>query len=643
LTEAGIGGPSDGGVSSDFVFGTLATDDLRLAQLRAAAVGVRHGSDIDPRDPRPGEPVRVRVTLGPRVQADRVTCYYTTDGEDAAGQRGESTTGQALACERTNVEWDTLLWAYVETWIGTIPAQAAGTLVRYRIEAWSSAGGPSAWASEVAGMVAGEKPPEAVEDDALRFAADVPPLWPVKRRGSYAYAVDDERIPDWLRDAVIYHVFIDRFATGGDRPFAEPASLGGFFGGTLRGVIERLDHIIGLGATCLWLSPLFPSPSHHGYDTTDYAAVEPRLGTEEDLRDLIEAAHAAGIRVILDYVANHVSSAHPAFQAALADRSAPEASWFHFIRWPDRYLSFFGVPDHPQVDADDPEARGHLIAAARHWLDLGVDGFRCDYANGPSHAFWSEFRIATRQARTDSVTIGEVVETPALQRSYEGRLDGCLDFVLLQALRGFFAFGDRTASEFDAFLRRHLAFFGDDLVLPSFLDNHDMNRFLWIVGGDMRRLKLAALCQFTLPNPPIVYYGTEVGLSQLRDVRSADGSGHPEEARLPMPWNAIQDVDLLDFYRRLVAARRDHAGLWRGERRTLAIDDPTGLVAYRCESSDASAIVVLHNGDGVARFQPDTSERWRLCLVTDASVTFQEGVLTLPALAGAILVRADRE
>ena len=284
------GRPPDGGVSSDFIFGTLATDDLRLAQLQAAAAGVRHGSDIDPRDPGPGEPVRVRVTLGPRVQADRVTCYYTIDGSDPAGERGEPTTGLAVACERTNVEWDTLLWAYLETWIGTIPAQPTGTLVRYRIEAWSSSGAASAWASEVAGMVAGERPPEVAEDEALRLGVDAPPLWPVKRRGSYAYSVDDERIPDWLRDAVIYHVFIDRFATGGDRPFDEPPTLGGFFGGTLRGVIERLDHVIGLGATCLWLSPLFPSPSHHGYDTTDYTAVEPRLGTEEDLRELIDLA-----------------------------------------------------------------------------------------------------------------------------------------------------------------------------------------------------------------------------------------------------------------------------------------------------------------------------------------------------------------
>ena len=249
--------------------------------------------------------------------------------------------------------------------------------------------------------------------------------------------------------------------------------------------------------------------------------------------------------------------------------------------------------------------------------------------------------MATRKARPDSATIGEVVDTPALQRTYEGRLDACLDFVLLQALRGFFAFGDRTATEFEAFLRRHLAFFGDDLVLPSFLDNHDMNRFLWIVGGDARRLKLAALCQFTLPGPPIVYYGTEIGLSQQRDVRSADGSGHPEESRLPMPWSA-QDLGLLGFYRRLVAARREMGSLWRGARRTIAIDDEAGLLAYGYATEDAEAAVVLHAGAGATTFRPGDGDGWHVALITDDGATFADGVLTLPALSGAILLRQPR-
>jgi cyclomaltodextrinase len=628
-------------VSQDFVFGTLATDELRLAQLRAASAGVLHAHDLEPIDPCPGDAVAVRVSVGALVHAERVTCFYTTDGSDPGGERGRATAGHAIDLTRTAVEWDTLAWAYRETWTGSIPPQPGGTEVRYRIEAWSDRHPTSWWASEIAGVVAGEPPPGASEMDARLFAFAGSALWPVRRRASYAYHVDEEQVPGWLRDAVIYQVFIDRFATTDGRPFDSPATPAGFYGGTLRGVTERLDYIEELGATCVWLSPLFPSPSHHGYDATDYRRVEPRLGTEDDLRALIAAAHARGIRVILDYAVNHVSWEHPAFRTARADQDSPEAGWFTFTRWPDQYLSFFGVQDHPQIDSDDPGAREYMVDSARHWLDLGVDGFRCDYANGPSHAFWSAFRAATREAKVDSVTLGEVVETPALQRTYQGRLDGCLDFLLLQGLRRFFAFGSIGPTEFDTFLRRHLDFFGGDFVLPSFLDNHDMNRFLWVVRGDVRRLKLAALCQFTLPHPPIIYYGTEVGLSQQRDVRSTDGSGHPEESRLPMPWDGSRDDDLLAFYRRLTRVRREAVELWRAPRMTLATDDETGFYAYRCTDGMGEAIIALNNGRDPRPFRPAAGRTHRLALATDPATELDGDTLMLPPFAGAVLLAAD--
>ena len=109
------------------------------------------------------------------------------------------------------------------------------------------------------------------------------------------------------------------------------------------------------------------------------------------------------------------------------------------------------------------------------------------------------------------------------------------DFGLLEILRAFFAFGRLTPSQFDGALTRHFAYFGEHLALPSFLDNHDMNRFLWSAAGDQRKLRLAALCQFTLPGPPIVYYGTEAGLAERHAV------GRFEEARLPMPWDYTAD------------------------------------------------------------------------------------------------------
>jgi glycosidase len=626
-------------VSQDFVFGTLATDELRLARIIADAAGVLHAHDLEPIDPDPGVPIRVGVTLGRRIDADRVTCYYTTDGQDPAGGHGVANVGTAVELERIAVDWDTLSWSYRERWAGSLPGQADGTLIRYRIEAWSDRSPAGWWASEVAGLVRGPRPADVSDEDAATVAwlGDV---WPVRRTGAYAVHVDRDRVPAWLRDAVIYQVFVDRFAPPDGRPFATPATPSGFYGGSIRGVLQRLDHIAQLGADCIWLSPIFPSPSHHGYDATDLRSVEPRLGTEDDLRALIAAAHDRGIRVILDFAVNHVSSAHLAFQAALADRSAPTADWFTFTNWPDEYLTFFGVRDHPQIDSDDPGARAHMIDAARHWLDLGVDGFRCDYANGPSHAFWSEFRAAIRETAPEGAMLGEVVETPAVQRTYRGRMDGCLDFILLQLIRGAFAFGTLSPSELDASLRRHLAYIPDDFVLPSFLDNHDMNRFLWVVGGDVRRLRLAALFQFTLPSPPIVYYGTEVGLSQERDVRSADGRGHPEESRLPMPWNGDQDRALYDTYQGLVTLRRSAPGLWRGERTTVLTDDATGSYAVRCQDGDRAATIVLNNGPEARRIAVG-ADGLRLAFATDLAVVLRSDGLDLPPFGGAVLMTAD--
>jgi glycosidase len=537
-------------------------------------------------------------------------------------------------------QWDTLLWGYTEEWCGVIPSQPVGTTVRYKIEAWSSQGVGGAWATELVGSTAGDGTvlgDVGPGDESLRELGREFRLTFVRGVRSFAYRVDEEQPPTWLRDALIYHVFVDRFAPGRGGAFAQPATPMGFYGGTLAGVTEQLDYIASLGATALWLSPIFPSPSHHGYDATDYYSVEPRLGTSADLRALIDGAHARGMRVLLDYIANHFSNEHPVFQEALRDPSSPCRDWFTFTSYPDTYVSFFGVHTLPQLNCDHQGARKFMIDPAVHWLAQGIDGFRLDYTLGPSHSFWTDFRAATRAARADSATLGEAVDTAEVLRSYTGRMDGCLDFLLLQAVRLFFAFGELRASQFNTFLQRHLAAFPPGLVMPSFLDNHDMNRFLWVARGDTRRLKLAALCQYTLPHPPIIYYGTEVGLSQALDVRHADGSGHPEESRLPMIWDAEQDGDLLAFYRRLGALRRETAAVWREPRRTAMLDDAAGLLGYACGAPDAEWLVVMNNGPAATRAALPPGA-WELALATEVAHLSIAG-LELPAYGGAVLRR----
>jgi len=178
-------------------------------------------------------------------------------------------------------------------------------------------------------------------------------------------------------------------------------------------------------------------------------------------------------------------------------------------------------------------------------------------------------------------------------RTFEGRLDGCLDFIWCETARQAFATGQQTMADFERFLQRHESYFGHGLILLTFLDNHDMNRFLWMAGGDKRRLRVAAACQFTLSQPPIVYYGTEVGLSQSADCRP-----YLHYARLPMIWDERQDRELLAWYRRLCAARHRHPALRRGDRVPIISDGQSGLLVYRKVKDDDSCLVILHAAEG---------------------------------------------
>jgi cyclomaltodextrinase / maltogenic alpha-amylase / neopullulanase len=598
----------------EFIFGTLSTRAGRAQRARALHVGLQPADFLNPIDPRPAEPITVSVRAGLGITLQAATLHYTLDG---APPELDAPATMHVAMQRDSSQWDTLAWTYVETWSAIIPGQPAGTRVRYKITAIDDAG--AAVACPHINLTAPDlrQQPEAFDQRYLhRLLRDPSPQ-------VYEFNVDDTAIPHWLHAAIIYQIFVDRFAPDPDQSFADGADLSSFLGGTLRGIIDRLDYVSELGVTCLWLTPIFPAPSHHGYDPTDYFSIEPRLGSEADFRALSDAAHQRGLRLVLDFVANHVSRRHPAFAAAQQDPVSPYRDWFFFRQYPDEYEAFYDVPDQPIVNTDHPAVRSYLIGAARHWLSLGCDGFRLDHAHGATHAFWSAFRAATRSEKSDAATFGEITETPAVMRSFAGRMDGVLDFHVLELLRGFFAFQSITASQLDQALRQHYAYFGSELVLPTFLDNHDMNRFLWNAGGDTRRLKLAALCQFTLPQPPIVYYGTEVGVTQRQAV------GRLEEARLPMPWGDQQDRALLAFYRDLIALRRQTTEVWSLPRETVHVDDVHGLYAYRC----GAYTVYLNNSAApvTAVCQPG-----ELVLTTDAAAALRSGELRLPPFAGAV-------
>jgi len=586
----------------DFIFGTLATDESRIKHLRDTLGGITHAHKRLPRDPLPGQPIQIDLTIGPSFPQNQAWIYWTNDGSDPEGANGIAPNGHATSMQSVGSEWDTFLWGYVRKFQGEIPAQKSGALVRYRI-------------------AAGGNGDETFADNGAY----------------YAFYVDNDPPPAWTKDAIIYQIFVDRFFnTSGDFPKVEDKpSLKG--NGTINGIIEKMDYIAELGVNCIWFTPIFSSPSYHGYDATSFFDINPRLGKKEDFKELVEKAHARNIRILMDFVPNHWSNQHPNFLEATQDKNSPFVKWYTFEHWPDQYKTFFGVKTLPQINLRYAPARQHVLDAAKYWLEFGVDGFRVDYCIGPTPDFYADFRRVTRTTKPDSWTFGEAVDPPDSQLTFEGGMDGTLDFMLLEGLRATFAFGKWTAKQFAEFLDRHEAYFPESFSRPSFLDNHDMNRFLWVAHNDTTKLKLAALCQFTLVGAPVIYYGTEVGLSQPRDVMQ-NGRAIHEETRMPMLWGNEQDKGLLAFYRQLIQIRKSEFVLAHGRRETVFATEE--VLAYRRVNKNESILCVMNISEKTMEFELDVPESSSLLMTKPDCMIQVEGSLKrffLPPFSGMII------
>ncbi len=546
----------------DNIFGNLIEPADRLARATESLNGVKHLHRRIPLDPIPGQPIVLLLTTGGHLPYDSARCIFTLDGSDPS-----SGSAHILDLEIKDIEWEDLTWGYLQSWSVEIPPQPAGTLFRYHLAAHHT--GTSEW-------IYADNQATAVET-ATDFA-----LW-----------IAHDPIPDWSRKAIVYQVFLDRFYPGDGNSWRHPASLGDFFGGTIRGVIDKLDYIQGLGFNTIWLSPFFKTTSHHGYNASDYYTVEPRLGTNPEIKELLEKAHERGLRILLDFVANHWSKDHQTFKEASTVENSTYHDWYTWKHWPDEYERYFNVRELPKINLKPGPAREYMLDVARYWLREGFDGYRLDFAYGPSHDFWVDFRRACREVKSDCWIFGEVVHTPEVQRSYAGIMDGCLDFHLARALRETFALGQMSLEEFEAFLSSHEAYFPAEFSRPAFLDNHDMSRFLYMTGDIKDKLKLAALVLFTLSGPPIVYNGTECGVSQERPMQQGNRYVF-EEARLPMKWSSEADADLMDFFRRLADLRSQNPVLINGIRKLTHIDSFEGTCAFTRENGEERALISVN-------------------------------------------------
>jgi glycosidase len=385
--------------------------------------------------------------------------------------------------------------------------------------------------------------------------------------------------PSWFSDAVIYHIFIDRFAGyDADKDWRKPE----FMGGNLEGIIKKADYLTELGINTLWISPFYETNAYHGYHVTDFFKPDPRFGSVEKVQDLLNVFHQKNIRIIADFIPNHCSIHHPYFQAALHDYGSQYRKWFYFNRRNEKYTAFLHFPELPKFNLDHPEARSYIIEAAKYWLSLGFDGLRLDHAIGPSYDFWKSFSTEIRKSFPGVVLIGEAwlegiplkqLKTLGIRHKYwrwmrgfrsgdiiaeyKIVLDGVLDFYFRQRITEYIAWKSAHEEYMETLkqrMRDHYARFAGGFYLPSFIDNHDMNRFLFDAGQNKDKLKAALDFQFSLPQPPIIYYGTETALSHTETLRM-DVPFSDLQVRKPMPWNTLDD-EMIGFVKLLIAERK---------------------------------------------------------------------------------------
>jgi len=348
--------------------------------------------------------------------------------------------------------------------------------------------------------------------------------------------------PRWLEEAVFYLIFVRQFYdSDGDG------------NGDLRGVIQKLPYLRDLGVNTLWLMPVIGSATTSGYAPTRHFVVDPAIGTVDDYKALIDAAHGVGMRVIFDLVANHTSNMHPLFQAAQQNPQSPFRD-FYLFRPDGSYVYTFDFVSLPNLNSNNPQVRKLLLDSVQYWLDQGIDGFRCDVAGFKPVSLWKQVRRRLFAHRSDGVMLAEII--PPTGGFWDDQFDMAYNSDLFYAYRdlygapaGLDGFGAGLLSA-EQFIRQSSIRKIREKVDPAraifleYLDSQDEDRFLRRNGRREGVLRSAAGVQFGLPGIPLLYYGDEQGQVQKRGA---------------MPFGA--NPGLHDYYRRLIFERSHNPAL----------------------------------------------------------------------------------
>ncbi|WP_019499371.1 glycoside hydrolase family 13 protein [Pseudanabaena sp. PCC 6802] len=437
------------------------------------------------------------------------------------------------------------------------------------------------------------------------------------------------RTPEWVKHAVFYQIFPDRFAKGkvpsgtvtsrSLESWEAMPTLQGYKGGNLWGVIEKLDYLQNLGINAIYFTPIFQSACNHRYHTHDYYQIDPLLGGNAAFEQLLTAAHQRQIKIVLDGVFNHASRGFFFFNDILENGPhSPWVDWFKIEDWPlcpydgDRpanYVSWAGNRALPEFNHDNPDVREYIMRVGEYWIAQGIDGWRLDVPNCvKTPGFWQEFRDRVKAINPEAYIVGEIWDD-ASEWLDGTQFDGVMNYRFTEANVAFTA-GDRVqieyvrhhssfqpypaldAAGYAAKIEHLLALYPWEIQLTqlNLLDSHDTARLLAIAGGEKEdsleearsSVKLATLLLFTFPGAPSVYYGDEVGLA----------GGIDPDCRRAFPPEAEWHGVTLDYHYQLIKLRHTYPALRIGKYRTLFAEG--GVYAFARQLGNEVAIVAVN-------------------------------------------------
>ena len=425
--------------------------------------------------------------------------------------------------------------------------------------------------------------------------------------------------PDWVRDAIFYQIFPDRFAhsltvakPSNLQPWGSQPTYNGYMGGDLVGVCERLDYLSDLGVNAIYFTPIFRSASNHRYHTHDYEQVDPMLGGNQALRRLIDEARARGFRIVLDGVFNHASRGFFAFHDILENGpNSAYLDWFNIRDFPlhaytpdqpPNYDAWWNLPALPKFNIKTQAVRNYLLEIGRTWIHFGIDGWRLDVANEiDDDDFWRDFRTQIKHANPEAYIVGEVWGDS--ERWLQGDMwDAVMNYQFTRACIAFFVndhvdelllkktslhpAGPSGAPAFSAALERVRNLYDPSItaVMLNLLDSHDMARFVTLARGDQSALRLATAFQLTYVGAPSIYYGDEIGVE----------GGHDPLNRSAFPWDQNHwNLNLLHEFQRLIALRRQSTALRRGSYATLHAGG--GVFSFIRRYNSEGVVVVINS------------------------------------------------